>query len=79
MELLKQDEEYLLKEQQQLDQYEEERKQMKERYIQQDSRSIFYLFVLFYFLFCSRRLLRQHKAKLHKRAKEIQEQLVCYI
>jgi hypothetical protein len=27
----------------------------------------------------SRQLLRQHKAKLHKRAKEIQEQLVCDI
>jgi hypothetical protein len=32
----------------------------------------------FYLLIsCSRQLLRQHKAKLHKRAKEIQEQLVC--
>jgi hypothetical protein len=34
---LKQDEERLLREQYQLDQYEEERKQMEKRYIQQDS------------------------------------------
>ncbi|CAF4362232.1 unnamed protein product [Rotaria sp. Silwood2] len=61
-EMLKQEEERLLREQWELDQYEEERKQMEKRYIQQDY---------------GRQLLRQHKAKLHKRAKEIQEQLVC--
>ncbi|CAF3456384.1 unnamed protein product [Rotaria sp. Silwood1] len=59
-EILKQEEERLLREQWELDQYEEERKQMEKRYIQQDY---------------GRQLLRQHKAKLHKRAKEIQEQL----
>ncbi len=38
-----------------------------------------FFYLLFYLLFFSRQLLRQHKAKLHKRAKEIQEQLVCSI
>ncbi|UJR23972.1 hypothetical protein I4U23_026939 [Adineta vaga] len=59
-EVLKQEEERLLREQWEFDQYEEEKKQMEKRYIQQDY---------------GRQLLRQHKAKLHKRAKEIQEQL----
>ncbi|CAF1279504.1 unnamed protein product [Adineta steineri] len=59
-ELLKQEEERLLREQWELDQYEEAKQQMEKRYVQQDY---------------GRQLLRQHKAKLHKRAKEVQEKL----
>jgi hypothetical protein len=39
---------------------------------------LFFVFIYLFIIF-SRQLLRQHKAKLHKRAKEIQEQLVCSI
>lgn len=35
-----------------------------------------FFFIIIFIYFSSRQLLRQHKAKLHKRAKEIQEQLV---
>ncbi|CAF3398846.1 unnamed protein product [Rotaria socialis] len=59
-EILKQEEERLLREQWEFDQFDEQKKQMEKRYVQQDY---------------GRQLLRQHKAKLHKRAKEIQEQL----
>ncbi len=53
---------------------------MEKRYVQQDYGYTFhlYLFIYLFFIF-SRQLLRQHKAKLHKRAKEIQEQLVRFI
>ncbi|CAF3777102.1 unnamed protein product [Adineta steineri] len=59
-EILKQEEERLLKDQWKLKQIEEERKKTEKSSVQPDS---------------GRQLLRQHKAKLHKRAKEIQEQL----
>jgi hypothetical protein len=79
--MLKQEEERLIREQWELDQYEEEKKQMEKRYVQQDYGYIChrsFLFIVLFIIF-SRQLLRQHKAKLHKRAKDIQEQLVCSI
>ncbi|CAF1100629.1 unnamed protein product [Rotaria sordida] len=59
-EILKQEEEHLFREQSQLDQHEEERKQIEKCHIQKDDRHP---------------LLRQHKIKFHKRSKEIQEHL----
>ncbi|UJR24798.1 hypothetical protein I4U23_006173 [Adineta vaga] len=62
--ILNQEEERWYQKQQRLEQFQEQRKQMEENYpIQQNH---------------GRQLLRQHKAKLHKRLKEIQERLVCF-
>lgn len=63
-----------------MDQFDEQRKQIEKRYVQQDYGFVHFEIENFFVekhLF-SRQLLRQHKAKLHKRAKEIQEQLVRF-
>lgn len=64
LDLFQQQQQSLLEQQNQFDQYQQQIKQLDRSYFQQDS---------------NRQLLRQHKGKLHKRAKQIQEQLEFHL